>query len=69
MASGDLGPFSHFVDVNGIKVVSLGNVGGQQSVDKKFVLKVARIVQEVLSNTGSIIDSGKQNKFRRARQV
>ena len=59
----DLGPFSHFVDVNGIKVVSLGNVGGQQSVDKQFVLKVARIVQELLSNTGSLIDSGKQNEL------
>ncbi len=59
----DLGPFSHFVDVNGIKIVSLGNVGGQQSVDKQFVLKAARVVQELLSNTGSVIDSGKQNEL------
>ena len=37
--SNDLGPFSHFIDVNGIKIVSLGSIGGQQSVDEKFTLK------------------------------
>ena len=61
--SDDLGPFSNFVDVNGIKIVSLGNVGGQQSVDKKFALKVARVVQELLSNTDSSVESGKQNEL------
>ena len=55
--SNNLGPFSHFIDVNGIKIVSLGNIGGQQSVDKKFTLKAARVVQELLSSKHSEIDS------------
>ena len=61
--SNNLGPFSHFIDVNGIKIVSLGNIGGQQSVDKKFTLKAARVVQELLSSKYSEIDSVKQNKL------
>ena len=62
-ASGDLGPFSHSVDVNGIKIVSLGNTGGQPSVGKKFTLKVARVIQELLSSKYGGIDLANQNKL------
>ena len=62
-ASSDLGPFDYFVEVNGIKIVSLGSTGGQSSVDKQFTLKSARIVQELLSNKPAKIISNKQDEL------
>ena len=62
-ASGNLGPFSHSVDVNGVKIVSLGNTGGQPGVGKKFTLKVARVIQELLSSKNGGIDLVHQNKL------
>ena len=61
--SEDLGPFSNFIDVNGIKIVSLGNVGGQQGVEEEFTLKVAGTIQELLSNENASVDSDKQNEL------
>ena len=61
--SGDLGPFDYFIEVNGIKIVSLGSAGGQPSVEKQFTLKIARIVQELLSNKPGNIISNKQDKL------
>ena len=62
-SSSELGPFSHFINVNGVKVVSLGNVGGQESVAKQFTLKVARVFQDLLSDNDASIDSSKQNEL------
>lgn len=60
-SSNSLGPFANFIQVNGIKIVSLGNIGGQDGVDKKFSLKTARVIQEILSNKGSNVDIALQN--------
>ena len=62
-SSSELGPFGHFINVNGVKVVSLGNVGGQESVAKQFTLKVARVFQDLLSDNDASIDSSKQDEL------
>ena len=61
--SSGLGPFSHFLDINGIRIVSLGDTAGQKSVGKGFVLKVARILQEMLSSKDVGIDADKQQEL------
>ncbi len=44
-----LGPFKKYIDVYGIKLVGLGNIGGQKNVSNNFLHKNAQLVQLLLN--------------------
>ena len=57
-----LGPFKKFLDVYGIKLVGLGNVGGQKSVSKNFLFKNAQLIQLLLNPLDPKINKNLQKK-------
>ena len=58
----EFGPFKKYIDVYGIKLLGLGNVGGQKSVSNNFLYKNAQLVQLLLNPLDPNIKKNLQKK-------
>ena len=56
------GPFKKYLDVYGIKLLGLGNVGGQKSVSNNFLAKNAQLIQLLLNPLDPKINKKFQKK-------
>ena len=56
------GPFKKYIDVYGIKLLGLGNVGGQKSVSNNFLSKNAQLIQLLLNPLDPKINKNLQKK-------
>ena len=54
--SDQLSPFDRYIDVYGIKIGGLKEIGGNQAVQDEFLKKVAETVKSLLNPSGEYID-------------
>ncbi len=57
-----ISPFDRYIDVYGIKIGGLKDIGGNQAVQDEFLRKVAQTVKILLDPSGEYIDSQSQIK-------
>ena len=61
-ATSDFGPFSSLINVYGLKILGLGNVGGQAAVQGEFLKKTAQTFKLLLNPSAAGIDQSARTK-------
>ena len=60
LASNSLGPFDRYIDVYGLKIAGLSDLGGQAKVSDKFIRQIAHTAKQLLQRNAPGINISDQ---------